>query len=490
MFGRVESCLSPAMVPARLSILYLAASTALVVADFQVVQLPLDPRLYVSDSACTAAVWYRERLAVHDNNVGCIGGPGGSHFEGHAEGETVKSFTFWPWGGASDGASALTWTLTSGVELHAGKAKKESCSFTFEAGDHIVGDIGLHGNGIGTRLGRIEFNVRRAATGKTESFGCGHEHTRYSFAADGMVITGFTGSSGDDINNLGVLIVDPAKDPAVDTGSLHSQSQYLKNEAEKADVTNPLVKAVLGKGFESFHQDASTVTKKYDASKSESMVAYAQSFIGATDAVKDDIASAIIGGEWMTDGGEVNWNHHTLLYTATGQGSTGSKCNYATFIIRIPKGEPTKRELFLFRQKTTFSLAPDVVFLRRCTTSSGFLGIGKKTTCKNVPKNIPHSLDEASLSILQDYLTAVAVLSIAPDIPSSSASHTFQNASDNLRVGDEPKSAKDDNFRNGSEPKSAKDDNFRVSDEPESTKGDSFRAGGVLKSAKGDNFLV
>jgi hypothetical protein len=421
MLGRVKSCLSPAVALARLSKLYLVVSTTLVVADFQVLQLPLGQGLNTSDASCIADIFthnYGERVAITSNNVGCIGGTGGTHFEGHALFETVKSFTLHPWGGENDGATGLTWRLSNDVEIHIGNAKKESCSFTFEPGDRIVGDIGLHGNGIGTRLGRMEFNVRRGATGQLDSFACGHEHTRYSFPADGMAIAGFFGSSSSEIDNLGILIVEPHVTP----GSLKSQSAYLKSEAEKANVNNPLVKAVLGNGFQYFEQDANTVTLKYDASKSESLVPYVQGLVGATDAVKDEVAAAVIGAEWVTDGGGVQWNHHTLLYSATDQGGQTSMCNYATFIIRISKGEPTQRELFLFHQKTTFRLAPDVIFMRKCTTSAGFLGIGRHTSCVNVPKNIPRSLDEDSLATLQDYLTAVAVLSIAPNIPAPAKS--------------------------------------------------------------------
>jgi hypothetical protein len=205
----------------------------------------------------------------------------------------------------------------------------------------------------------------------------------------------------------------------VSPDSLKHESGYLegKVDAEKANVNNSIVKAVLGNGFQYFEQDAATATYKYTADKSEALIPYIQQVIGATDAVADDVAASIIGAEYVTDGGGVQWNHHTLVYTATEAGSKGSSCNYATFIVRIPKEDKNERQLFLFYQKTTFSLAPDVIFLRQCTTSAGFLGIGKHTHCKNVPKNIPHSLDEASLSVLQDYLTSVALLSLSSSIP-------------------------------------------------------------------------
>ena len=113
----------------------------------------------------------------------------------------------------------------------------------------------------------------------------------------------------------------------VSADSLTKESAYLKAEADKADVNNAIVKKVLGNGFQSFQQDAMTATYTYEASKSEQLVPFIQQVVGATDAVKDDVAASIIGAEWVTDGGGVKWNHHTLLYTATDQGSQGSMCN-------------------------------------------------------------------------------------------------------------------------------------------------------------------
>ena len=96
-------------------------------------------------------------------------------------------------------------------------------------------------------------------------------------------------------------------EPPVSPQSLNDQSAWLKGEADKADVNNPLVKAVLGNGFQYFEQDASTATYKYSADKSEALVPFLQQVVGATDAVKDDVAASIIGAEWVTDGGGVKW---------------------------------------------------------------------------------------------------------------------------------------------------------------------------------------
>jgi hypothetical protein len=121
----------------------------------------------------------------------------------------VKTITMWPTGGLHNAATGLAWTLTNGNEYYVGQGEGEMKSVEFQPGDHLVGDIVLHGNGHGTRFGRIEFKVRRAASGEIEEYKWGDSHSPYYFPADGMVISGFLGGAGSEIDMLGVILREP-----------------------------------------------------------------------------------------------------------------------------------------------------------------------------------------------------------------------------------------------------------------------------------------
>jgi hypothetical protein len=141
--------------------------------------------------------------------VWCIGGDGGNWFIGHAEDAYVTSLTIWPHGGKDDAVSAFAWTLSNDNTYYKGNGEGESTRVVFEAGDYLIGDVLM--NSKSDRLGRLNFKVRRAASGQIDSYDFGDSTSKYDwhFPADGYLFAGFHGQSGSEIDALGVIFTKP-----------------------------------------------------------------------------------------------------------------------------------------------------------------------------------------------------------------------------------------------------------------------------------------
>lgn len=203
-------------------------------------------------------------------------------------------------------------------------------------------------------------------------------------------------------------------------------SAALRREVEGARVPNELVAKVIGRGFESLSMDGAVETMTYDKSKAEQLAGVVQQILRAPQSCSGDIAMALIGGSFITDGGGTQWSHHTLTYSIVGDKSADGATGFAQFVLRVAKGNPDQRTLFLFTLKSSFVLAPGLVYLRSCSASAGFLGIGSHHECHDVPTLIPHTLDLASLNLLDSYLTAVGLGLIAGKLPDSIVMRLFE----------------------------------------------------------------
>lgn len=148
-----------------------------------------------------------EHVGTEGKNIGCIGGCGGGRFEYHREGQLVKQIRMWYGGGADhSGITYLCWTLTDNSNKCVGSYRGTMCDpFKFEPYEKIW-SMALHGNGVGTTLGRLQFTTLTSA-GETRSWSCGHSHTSYPVTnANGYMLSGFFGQSGKAVDQMGVLL--------------------------------------------------------------------------------------------------------------------------------------------------------------------------------------------------------------------------------------------------------------------------------------------
>eukprot|EP01123_Difflugia_compressa_P004191 TRINITY_DN15552_c0_g1_i1.p1 TRINITY_DN15552_c0_g1~~TRINITY_DN15552_c0_g1_i1.p1 ORF type:complete len:435 (+),score=44.23 TRINITY_DN15552_c0_g1_i1:114-1418(+) len=159
--------------------------------------------------ACSCAGGIGLGLQSYERDMsGCVGGCGGGAFVFHHSQTTVRSLEFWL-GGENNGFKAIRITLFDGGSSVFGQlpASGSSCSYTFDVGEYVLGDITLGGNGIGTRTGFVKF-----ATSKNPGnpFQCGTLHTPYYYSANGFM-TGIYGQSGAEIDHLGFMFMKPIR---------------------------------------------------------------------------------------------------------------------------------------------------------------------------------------------------------------------------------------------------------------------------------------
>jgi hypothetical protein len=157
--------------------------------------------------------WQQWPLAI-STGAGCIGGCGGSEFWIDRHGSTIKTMSVWfANGNSNDYIKSIRVTWEDGHTVQKGSPTGSPRSFTFNAGEWVVGDLRLSGNGIGTRLGSIAFDTsadRKFDVGKRDP-------RRYYFPTGGSLtrpvhMAGLSGSSGSDIDRMGVLFWKPIAD--------------------------------------------------------------------------------------------------------------------------------------------------------------------------------------------------------------------------------------------------------------------------------------
>jgi len=170
------------------------------------------PRSDLEGANCYCAggdisTWPGETAAKY-GTAACIGGCGGSRFEFHAHGQIVKKFQMWR---SSDVVYGICIILSDDSNACYGTTSgAERCEYTFDVANfEKIWTMALHGNGKGQSLGRFEFTTLDI-NGKTGKFECGNAHTAYTASGvSGRVISGFFGQSGNFIDQMGVLTVEP-----------------------------------------------------------------------------------------------------------------------------------------------------------------------------------------------------------------------------------------------------------------------------------------
>ena len=110
-----------------------------------------------------------------------------------------------------------------------------------------------------------------------------------------------------------------------------------------------------------------------------------------------------------SDTGGIRWCRHTITYSVNKAKAGDGSTSFAQFVLCLAEDDPSKRTLYLFHLKSAFILAPDLIYLRSCSSSAGFLGIGSSHGCHDVPTLIPRTLDLASLGVRSSYLTEVGL---------------------------------------------------------------------------------
>lgn len=181
----------------------------------------------------------------YEYGTGCLGACTGNPFEFHEFGSTVRELNVWL-GGSNNGFRAVFIKLFNGKMFTVGKipANGADGSFTFDAGESIVGSVEICGNGIGTRIGYLRFK-----TSKGREFKVGQEHTPYYFESGDSYLTGIFGLSGDEIFQMGLLFMKPIKlstlknikYPTIDTYRLNLAPKIYRttlcNDDESIDQT-------------------------------------------------------------------------------------------------------------------------------------------------------------------------------------------------------------------------------------------------------------
>jgi len=152
-----------------------------------------------------------EIIPISVDGYGCIGGCDGNPFWIHSEQTTVKDIKIWL-GGEDNGFRALYVQMFSGQEYVQGviPSNGPDATLTFSAGETIVDDITICGNGVGSRVGYLAFT-----TSLGQKFAVGDQHTPYYFPSGNSFLTGFFGQSSDEVDQLGLYMMKSIK-----TGSL------------------------------------------------------------------------------------------------------------------------------------------------------------------------------------------------------------------------------------------------------------------------------
>jgi len=157
--------------------------------------------------------WQQWPLAI-STGAGCIGGCTGDEFQIDRHGSTIKTMVvYFAHGNVNDYIKSIRVTYEDGHSIQKGNPVGSPRSFTFNAGEWVVGDLRLSGNGIGTRLGSIAFDTnvgRKFDVGKRDP-------RRYFFPTGGSAsrpvhMAGLSGSSGSDIDRMGVIFWKPIAD--------------------------------------------------------------------------------------------------------------------------------------------------------------------------------------------------------------------------------------------------------------------------------------
>jgi len=163
-----------------------------------------------------------ETVPSSNTGSGCIGGCDGSPFWVHEEPTNVKELKVWL-GGDSNGFRAIFVQLFSGSEFTQGviPAQGPDASITFAAGETIVGDITIDGNGIGTRVGHLSFS-----TSLNQNFSVGDQHTPYYFPSGNSFLTGFFGQSSDEVDQLGLYMMKPIRSGSLQNVNYPTLSSY------------------------------------------------------------------------------------------------------------------------------------------------------------------------------------------------------------------------------------------------------------------------
>lgn len=160
---------------------------------------------------CKPCLWPQEVVPGYRTKYDtCVGGNGGAGFQIHRNDTTVESIVVWL-GGHGNGFHAMKIGLFNGVErlfglIPHGKSNSPTASFKFKPGEFLVGTLTISDNGHGTRVGYLYF---KTSLGRT--FEVGTLRRPYYFATQNSFLTGFHGSYGHEIDNLGVIMLAPVK---------------------------------------------------------------------------------------------------------------------------------------------------------------------------------------------------------------------------------------------------------------------------------------
>jgi len=136
----------------------------------------------------------------------CIGGCGGNVISYPRQlGQPITRLKAWQGCGTDhNGLKGIQITYQTGTYMF-GNTCGGGVEIIFDVGEYIVGDITISGNGVGTKVGYIQFKTNK---GKNFQIGdSGHNH--YIFPADGAYLTGIHGRSSADLDQIGFIITEP-----------------------------------------------------------------------------------------------------------------------------------------------------------------------------------------------------------------------------------------------------------------------------------------
>jgi len=163
-----------------------------------------------------------ETIPTTSNNVGCIGGCDGSPFNVHAEDSTVQNLKVWL-GGDHNGFRAIFVQMFNGQQFTQGSIPSSGpdATITFAAGETIVGDITIDGNGVGTRVGYLAFS-----TSANQNFAVGDQHTPYYFNSGNSFLCGIFGQSDSEVEQLGIYMMKSIKSGSLENINYPTLSSY------------------------------------------------------------------------------------------------------------------------------------------------------------------------------------------------------------------------------------------------------------------------
>eukprot|EP00300_Choanocystis_sp_HF-7_P003615 c12753_g1_i1.p1 GENE.c12753_g1_i1~~c12753_g1_i1.p1 ORF type:complete len:439 (+),score=85.21 c12753_g1_i1:51-1319(+) len=163
--------------------------------------------IVIAQSCSCTRVFLRahEEIVLAQTGAGCIGGCGGGDFAIHRSEQIVRRISV-HWQGRN--IHGIQVELTDGTlrtQGTVGRSDFESANFVFNSGEHLVGDLIITGNGIGTRTGYIQFQTslgRTFAAGQTGN-------NRFIFPVHRRFLVGVYGRSGSEIDQLGFVYTRP-----------------------------------------------------------------------------------------------------------------------------------------------------------------------------------------------------------------------------------------------------------------------------------------